>query len=106
MKNLRRFLISIPLAAIAVFASSFAHAQAWPSKPVRIIVPVLPGAFTDLAARALAREFGEQLGQQFLVENRSGAGATLGADAVAKSAPDGYTFLFTENGFTMAPALY
>jgi tripartite-type tricarboxylate transporter receptor subunit TctC len=106
MKNLRRFLISIPLAAIAVFASFFAHAQAWPSKPVRIIVPVLPGAFTDLAARALAREFGEQLGQQFLVENRSGAGATLGADAVAKSAPDGYTFLFTENGFTMAPALY
>jgi tripartite-type tricarboxylate transporter receptor subunit TctC len=106
MKN-RRLLLLLGVSLAGFFlATPPALAQAWPSKPVRIIVPVLPGAFTDLAARALAREYGEQLGQQFLVENRTGAGATLGADAVAKSPPDGYTFLFTENGFTMAPALY
>jgi tripartite-type tricarboxylate transporter receptor subunit TctC len=104
--NKRRFILAVSLASTVLAAPAVFAQAAWPAKPVRIIVPVLPGAFTDLAARALAREYGEQLGQQFLVENRTGAGATLGADAVAKSAPDGYTLLFTENGFTMAPALY
>ena len=102
----RRLVALCALATLAAAAVPGALAQSWPAKPVRIVVPVLPGAFTDLAARSLAAALGEQLGQQFLVENRTGAGATLGADYVAKSEPDGYTFLFTENGFTMAPALY
>lgn len=83
------------------------QAQAsFPNRPLRIVVPVVPGAFTDTAARAIAVQFSGQLGQQVLVENRPGAGTTLGADAVAKSTPDGHTLLFTENGFTVLPALY
>jgi tripartite-type tricarboxylate transporter receptor subunit TctC len=107
MKN-RSSAALLVVMILGAFASvgALAQAQPWPSKPVRIVVPVLPGAFTDLAARSLAAALTEQTGQQFLVENRTGAGATLGADYVAKSPPDGYTFLFTENGFTMAPALY
>lgn len=107
MKPIRRILNHAVL-AVACLAPTFAAAQsgAWPVKPVRFILPVPPGSFTDLAARAVAAELGEQLGQQFLVENKPGGGATIGADFVAKSQPDGYTFLVTENGFTIAPALY
>jgi tripartite-type tricarboxylate transporter receptor subunit TctC len=84
-----------------------AHAQtAYPTRPVRIIVPVVPGSFTDLAARALAADMSGPLGQQVIVENRPGAGTTLGADVVAKAAPDGHTLLITENSFTISPALY
>ena len=83
-----------------------AHAQTFPSRPIRIVVPVVPGSFTDLAARALAAEMAGPFGQQLVVENRPGAGTTLGADAVAKSAPDGHTLLITENSFTVSPALY
>ena len=87
------------------FLACAAHAQTFPSKTLRIIVPVVPGSFTDLAARALAAEMAGALGQQVVVENRPGAGTTLGADAVAKSAPDGHTLLITENSFTVSPAL-
>ncbi|HEY4373266.1 MAG TPA: tripartite tricarboxylate transporter substrate binding protein [Burkholderiales bacterium] len=82
------------------------HAQTWPDKPVRIVVPFGPGSFTDVAARALAAEMSGQLNQQFIVDNRGGAGSTLGANAVAKSAADGYTLLFTDNSFVIAPAIY
>jgi tripartite-type tricarboxylate transporter receptor subunit TctC len=96
------------LSAVLVlgFLACAAHAQTFPSKTLRIIVPVVPGSFTDLAARALAVEMAGALGQQVVVENRPGAGTTLGADAVAKSAPDGHTLLITENSFTVSPALY
>jgi tripartite-type tricarboxylate transporter receptor subunit TctC len=106
--SIRRFtaVLCASLALTTMVLPAALAQPAWPSKPVHIVVPVLPGAFTDLGARSLAAALTEQLGQQFLVENRTGAGATLGADYVAKSAPDGHTFLFTENGFTMAPALY
>jgi tripartite-type tricarboxylate transporter receptor subunit TctC len=92
------------LAALAVVSA--AQAQTYPNRPARIVVPFAAGSFTDLAARALGADLAAQLGSQFIVENRTGAGGTIGVDAVAKSAPDGHTLLLTENSFTISPALY
>jgi tripartite-type tricarboxylate transporter receptor subunit TctC len=90
----------------AALASFNAGAQAYPTGTVRVIVPVVPGSFTDIGARALAGEMAAGFGHQVIVENRPGAGTTIGADAVAKSAPDGHTLLITENSFSISPALY
>ena len=81
-------------------------AQAWPTKTVRIVVPFAPGALTDIAARALALELSDQLGQQFIVENKGGAGGTLGTNDVAKSPPDGSGFAFTDSSFMISAGLY
>ena len=70
-----------------------AHAQEFPNKPLRLIVPLLPGSGTDVVARTFANAFGQNLGQQVVVENKAGAATTLGANFVAKSTPDGYTLL-------------
>ncbi len=78
----------------------------WPTKPVRILVPFAAGSFTETAARAIGAELAHQLGQPFIVETRGGAGSTLGTDVVAKSAPDGYTLLLTDNSFAVSTALY
>ena len=78
----------------------------WPVKPIRVVVPFAAGSFTDTAARTVGIELGTLLGQPVIVENKGGAGSTLGTDIVAKSAPDGYTFLVTDNSFAVAPALY
>jgi len=75
-----------------------AWAQGWPSRPVTVIMPFAAGGGTDLLARALAEYLGEKLGQQFIVENRTGAGGNIGAAVVAKAAPDGYTILFGTPG--------
>lgn len=79
-------------------APSVAWAQVWPSRPVTVILPFAAGGGTDLLARALAQDLGERFGQQFVVDNRAGAGGNLGAGAVAKAAPDGYTILFGTPG--------
>lgn len=97
-KTNRRFnLINIAQAAIFIVATGAmlsASAQGtWPNKPVKIVVPFAPGGTTDILARAMAPELSKAFGQTFVVENRAGAGGNLGADAVAKSAPDGYTLL-------------
>jgi len=70
-------------------------AQGFPAKPVRVVVPLAPGGATDIQARVLSRVLSEQFGQPFIVDNRPGASGMIGAEAVAKSAPDGYTILFT-----------
>jgi tripartite-type tricarboxylate transporter receptor subunit TctC len=87
MKLTRR----ITLAALA--APSLAQAQTWPARPLRVVVPFAPGGATDLIARLIAENLARPLGQQVAVENRAGAFGILGADAVAKAAPDGYTLL-------------
>lgn len=85
------------VAGLVLFGSAAAAAQGYPAKPVRIIVPFPAAGGTDLMARTIAEKIGAALGQQFLVDNRSGAGGTLGSDLVAKSAPDGYTLLVSSS---------
>src|SRR5881227_847818 len=92
---------------LALQAAS-AHAQeTWPARPVKFIVPSSPGGGTDLYARQLAQALSEPLKQQFIVDNRPGASGNIGAEAAAKSAPDGYTFLVSANpALTVNPSLY
>jgi tripartite-type tricarboxylate transporter receptor subunit TctC len=92
---------------IALLPFGQVQAQAvWPGKLIRIVVPFAAGSFTDIAARSIGVELTAQLGQQVVVENRVGAGGTLGTDAVAKAPADGYTLLLSDNSFVMAPGLY
>ena len=84
-----------------------AQAQAWPSKPIRLIVPYPPGGSSDIIARAISQPLSEALKQTVIVENRAGANGNLGADAVAKSAPDGYTLLLCDTGaLAISPSVY
>ena len=83
------------------------HAQGWPAKPIRFIVSFPPGGSADLVARSIAPKMAERLGQQVVVENRPGAGGNIGVDAVAKSAPDGYTIgLAAAGALSVNPFLY
>jgi tripartite-type tricarboxylate transporter receptor subunit TctC len=113
MKFAIRLLLSralpLSLALLAVCAAgalASAAAQDWPNRTVKVLVPYGPGGGTDIAARIVAQQLQEDLGQSFVVENKPGAGSTLGADAVAKSAKDGYTILVLANGHAVAGALY
>ena len=90
----------------AVLLAGEAAAQPWPSKPVRLVVPLSAGGFADVPARLLAPRLSAQLGRQFYVDNRPGAGGTLGTDNVAKSEPDGHTLLFTATPHVISPWLY
>jgi tripartite-type tricarboxylate transporter receptor subunit TctC len=93
--------------ATTAFAPSSVHAQAWPAKSLRIVVPFAPGGSTDIVARALGARASESLGQTVVIENRAGAGGNIGAEVAARAAPDGYT-LFMGHVGTLAinPALY
>jgi tripartite-type tricarboxylate transporter receptor subunit TctC len=96
----------VMIAAAAVLATSAAHAQTYPTKPVHVIVPFTPGSATDVVARTVAQALSTRMGQVFVVENRPGAGGTIGANLVAKAAPDGYTLLVNSSGHTVNPSIY
>ena len=86
------------LAVLVLLAPCAALAQAWPSKPIRWILGYPPGGGTEFIARTVANTLSPQLGQPIVIENRPGAAAILGAEAAAKSAPDGYTLFMADNG--------
>jgi tripartite-type tricarboxylate transporter receptor subunit TctC len=99
-------VLRIVLVAAAAGAGALAQAQEFPTKPVTIVVPFPPGGTTDLVARTLGEGLTKSLGQPVLVENRPGAGTTVGADLVAKARPDGYTLLMGAVHHTIAPSVY
>jgi tripartite-type tricarboxylate transporter receptor subunit TctC len=106
----RRLALRPVLAALLTFAAALPASAApdasFPTKPVRIVVAFAPGGPNDLMARVLAGRLSANTGQQFLVDNKAGAGGTIGSDAVAKAEPDGYTLLFVSAPFVIAPSLY
>ena len=107
MKLSRRSLLRLAAGAAALPAlSRLAWAQAYPVRPVRIIVGVAPGGANSTVARLLAQWLSERLGHEFIVENRPGAGGNVGAQAAAAAAPDGYTLLFTATANAISAAVY
>jgi tripartite-type tricarboxylate transporter receptor subunit TctC len=96
------------LAVTALFATASAHAQdsAYPTKPVRFVVGQAPGGATDIIARLVGSKMHETLGQNVIVENRTGAAGSIGAASVAKSPPDGYTILVVSSSYAINPSLY
>jgi tripartite-type tricarboxylate transporter receptor subunit TctC len=93
-------------ALLAITATGGADAQAWPNKPITLVVPFPPGGTTDVLARTLGEKLSQSLGQPVIVESKPGAGATIGADYVAKSRPDGYTLLVGAVHHTIATSVY
>ncbi len=103
MQVTRRTVLGASLAA----AMPLAHAQAWPQKPIRIIVPYGPGGSSDIIARAISQPLSEALGQSVIVENKVGANGNLGAEFVARSNPDGYNILLCDVGaLAISPSVY
>jgi tripartite-type tricarboxylate transporter receptor subunit TctC len=101
-RNFTQSLVALPVAALPLAAL----AQSYPNKPIKLIVPFPAGGATDILARALSQKLGEKIGQTVVVDNRPGAGGTIGSDAAAKSAPDGYTLLLaTSSTHSIGPAI-
>ena len=102
----RRHLALIGAALAAPGAAAPCTAQAWPSKPIRAIIPFTAGSTIDIVARIVFDPLSQQLGQSIIVENRGGAGGTIGAGVVARADPDGYTVLAHSSAHTATPAIY
>lgn len=102
MKRFATWIFSLCLALAALSAA----AQTYPARPIRIVVGFAPGGGSDFIARLIAQKLTERLGTQVLVENRPGAGSTLGAELVVKAPPDGYTIMLSAASYTVNPSLY
>lgn len=103
----RRHVIGVVCAALcAAAASPLAWANDYPNKPVKLVVPYPPGGPTDIVARVVAQKLQEQMGQSFFIENRPGAGANIGAEAVARSPADGYTLVVATTAHAINPSLF
>src|SRR5580704_12516820 len=103
----RDFLASAAAFGVATTLSAPARAQAYPTRPIRMVLPLPPGGPIDTMGRMVAGELSSRLGQQVIIDNRAGAGSTLGTKLAAAAAPDGYTLLFGSSGsLAVAPALY
>jgi tripartite-type tricarboxylate transporter receptor subunit TctC len=100
--SVRRLL----LGSLLALAAGGVAAQGYPNRPVKIIVPFGAGGFTDVVARIVGQKLGAALGGTFIIENRPGAGSTIGADLVAKAAPDGYTLVMVSSTHTISPSIY
>lgn len=100
------FLLRCAGAALLAAAASCPTAQTYPNRPVRVVVPFTAGSQTDVTARVITARMSDQWKQQVIVDNRTGAGGTIGTSIVAESTPDGYTLLAHSSGFAIAPALY
>ncbi len=107
MKAIHKSAMLVAALALALgTASGMASAQGYPNKPVRLIVPFAPGGFTDVVARILGQKLSMAMGQQFVIENKAGAGSTIGTDFVAKAAPDGYTLVMISTTHVISPWIY
>ena len=101
-----KLLITLFFSAHGLMFSTGALAQVWPNKPIKFVVPYPPGGGTDVIARIVQEPMSQALGHQIIIDNRGGAGGSIGTDAVAKSPADGYTVLFTLSSHTINPAIY
>ena len=102
----RKFLRLIAGMAASVAGSRIAWAQAYPARPVRVVVPFAPGGPTDIFARLVVQKLSEQLGKQFYIENVGGASGSIGTAQVAKAPPDGHTILFNVSSFAINPVFF
>jgi tripartite-type tricarboxylate transporter receptor subunit TctC len=102
----RRHLQVIAAAAITPALPRVSCAQSWPAKPIRVIIPFTAGSTIDIVARIVFEPLGRQLGQALVIDNRGGAGGTVGAAAVARAEPDGYTLMAHSSAHVTTPAIY
>ncbi len=103
---MRRLMIAAGLAVAGMVTAVSARAQTYPDKPIHVIVPFTPGSATDVVARAVGQQLSIRLGQPVVVDNKPGAGGTIGSAQVAKANPDGYTLLVHSSGHTVNPSIY
>ncbi|MGZ9006060.1 MAG: tripartite tricarboxylate transporter substrate binding protein [Burkholderiales bacterium] len=103
---MKRFACAMVCTLAAALPAAQAQTSRWPEKPVRMIVPLAPGGGTDITARLFAAKLSAEFGQQFIVDNRAGAGGTIGAEIAARANPDGYTLVTVSASYAATPALY
>ena len=105
-KSIYWMLATVTIATITLLGSNVASAQAYPSRPIRLIVPAAPGGGIDVQGRLVSQKLGEQTGQTVVVDNRGGANGIIGSEIVARSAPDGYTLLIASPSHTINASIY
>ena len=106
MKMKRRFVVGLVVGIGLIMGTSAVWSQAYPSRPIRLIVPYPPGGAVDPVARIIAQKLSEAWGQPVVVDNKPGAGTIIGTEIVAKAAPDGYTVILATTSHVMNPAMY